>query len=269
MPPYVPLSPIPPQIQDATTSTNMSGGSFEFYLAGTTTPTNLFSDDSGTSIGSTITLNSGGYPESGGNVITLFRDAEVDIKIICKNATGGTVWTADNLDRLDASAIQVSSSVLLSTDAESALEEAKGDFKVKDAPTAKSEDTTLADDPDLSGWTLNTGSHYAIEGYLGYLQNVGDIQWTFQFSNTPTSPNYRYIAVDTGSNEVTDVSNLDSTVSITTLTDNAGAHVHIIGGFQANASSGGTMDFQWAQNSSNINDTTLLESSWIRLTRLN
>lgn len=97
MPTYIPLLPTPIQFQDTITSANMSGGKLEFYLAGTTTPTNLFSDSSGTSIGSSITLNSGGLPESGGNVITLFRDVDVDLKLVWKNALGSEIATSDNL----------------------------------------------------------------------------------------------------------------------------------------------------------------------------
>lgn len=69
----------------------------EFYLAGTSTPTNIFSDNSGTVVGTSVELNSGGYPESGGNVLTLFRDSSVNLKIVGKNAAGTTIWTADNL----------------------------------------------------------------------------------------------------------------------------------------------------------------------------
>ena len=94
---YIPLHAIPLQLQDPVTSVNMSGGSLEFYLAGTDTATDLFSDSSGTSIGVSITLNSGGWPESGGNVIFLFRDQSKAIKIVGKNAVGATLFTADNI----------------------------------------------------------------------------------------------------------------------------------------------------------------------------
>jgi hypothetical protein len=76
----------------------MSNGTLEFYLAGTSTATNLFSDNIGTSIGSSITLNSGGMPESGGNVITLFRDSAIAIKVVGKNASGAIIFTSDNLE---------------------------------------------------------------------------------------------------------------------------------------------------------------------------
>ena len=93
---YVPLVPIPLQFVDGN-GDPLSGGTLEFYLSGTSTPTNLFSDNAGTSIGTSITLNSSGYPSSGGNVITLFRDTAINYKIIGKTAAGVTIWTADTL----------------------------------------------------------------------------------------------------------------------------------------------------------------------------
>ncbi len=95
---FVPLIPIPIQFQDVTTSLNLSGGTLEFFLSGSSTPTNLFSNNTGTSIGSSITLNSGGFPESGGNVITLFRDSSIALKIVGKDAVGTIIWTADTLE---------------------------------------------------------------------------------------------------------------------------------------------------------------------------
>jgi hypothetical protein len=94
---YIPLSALPFQFQDTVTSRNMSGGSIEFYLAGTNTPTNLFSDSAGTSIGTSITLNSGGMPESGGNVITLWRDESIALKLVLKSAAGAVISTSNNL----------------------------------------------------------------------------------------------------------------------------------------------------------------------------
>lgn len=92
---YVPLSPVPLQFVD-TNGNVQSGATLSFFLSGTSTPTNLFSDNAGTSIGNSITLNSEGYPESGGNVITLFRDTSVDVKITLVD--GSTVWTSDGLN---------------------------------------------------------------------------------------------------------------------------------------------------------------------------
>jgi hypothetical protein len=95
---FVPLIPLPVQFQDSVSSLNMIGGTLEFYLAGTSTPTNIFSDNVGTSVGTSIDLNAGGYPESGGNVITLFRDSSISLKIVGKNSSDVIVWTADNIE---------------------------------------------------------------------------------------------------------------------------------------------------------------------------
>ena len=94
---YTPLQNTPIQLQDSVTSDIMSGGTLEFYLAGTTTATELYSDTDGTSIGTSITLNSGGFPSQGGNVITLFRNQSIALKIVGKNAAGAEVFTSDNI----------------------------------------------------------------------------------------------------------------------------------------------------------------------------
>jgi ABC-type amino acid transport system permease subunit len=93
---YIPITDIPEQFFDSAGDPLVSG-SLEFYLAGTTTATDGFSDNTGTSIGDTITLNSLGYPESGGNVIGLFRDQSKALKIVLKDAVGATVWTMDDI----------------------------------------------------------------------------------------------------------------------------------------------------------------------------
>lgn len=94
MPIYVPISNTPLQLVDA--SGPLSGATLSFFVSGTSTPTNLFSDNAGTSIGTSITTNSEGYPESGGNVITLFRDTAIDYKIELDD--GSVVWTSDGLN---------------------------------------------------------------------------------------------------------------------------------------------------------------------------
>ncbi|MBU8921798.1 MAG: hypothetical protein KOO63_08260 [Bacteroidales bacterium] len=93
---YIPLSNHQIQYVDSN-GDPLVNGTLEFYLAGTTTATSLFSDVDGTSVGVSVTLNSLGMPESGGNVIFLFRDQSKAIKIVGKNATGATLWTDDNI----------------------------------------------------------------------------------------------------------------------------------------------------------------------------
>lgn len=100
---FTPLQPTPLQFQDGNGDA-FNGAVLAFFLSGTSTPTNLFSDNIGTSVGNNITLNSSGYPESGGNVITLFRDSSIAIKLILfPNANAhdtltNAIWTADTLE---------------------------------------------------------------------------------------------------------------------------------------------------------------------------
>lgn len=100
---FVPLIPMPPQFQDGN-GDPFNAAVLGFFLSGTTTATPLFSDNTGTSIGTSITLNSSGYPESGGNVITLFRDSAIAIKLMLfTNAAAfatltDPIWTADTLE---------------------------------------------------------------------------------------------------------------------------------------------------------------------------
>lgn len=93
---YIPVTNIPTQFVDET-GLPLVGGSLEFYLAGTSTATDLFSDDAGTSIGTSIDLNALGYPESGGNLIFLFRDQSKALKIVLKDALAATVGTFDDI----------------------------------------------------------------------------------------------------------------------------------------------------------------------------
>lgn len=93
---FIPLSNHQIQYVDSS-GLPLINGTLEFYLAGTDTTTDLFSDVNGTSIGVSITLNSLGMPESGGNTIFLFRDQSKAIKIVGLNAVGATIWTDDNI----------------------------------------------------------------------------------------------------------------------------------------------------------------------------
>jgi hypothetical protein len=93
---YIPITDIPEQFFDSAGDPDV-GGSLEFYLAGTTTATDGFSDNIGTSIGVSIVLNSLGYPETGGSLITLFRDQSKALKIVLLDAAAATIWTMDDI----------------------------------------------------------------------------------------------------------------------------------------------------------------------------
>lgn len=75
----------------------VSGGTIEFYTAGTTTPKTVYSDNALTvSIGTTVTTDASGYPSSGGNKIIVYTGT-ADYKVILKKADGTVLATHDNV----------------------------------------------------------------------------------------------------------------------------------------------------------------------------
>lgn len=89
---YVPLTSVIPQLLDDNANL-LSGGKFKFYEAGTTTPTTVYSDASGTALGTEVTLDSDGQPQTAGGAKTLiWLDTGQNYKIEAVDSAGVTVW---------------------------------------------------------------------------------------------------------------------------------------------------------------------------------
>ena len=70
----------------------LANGTIEFYLTGTSTPTEIYSDSAGTSQGTSVSLNAIGAPQSSAGVaIALFFNDAITYKIIRKDASGTAV----------------------------------------------------------------------------------------------------------------------------------------------------------------------------------
>lgn len=82
--------------------TLLSGGTLEFYIAGTSTPTPFYIDSAATLGGTSVTLNARGEPEVSGNAVIIWLSSDVNYKVVAKNALGGTEWTQDNLAAANA-----------------------------------------------------------------------------------------------------------------------------------------------------------------------
>jgi len=96
MPTYYPASTFVTQYVD-TNGVPLVGGSIRAYLANTTTPAVMYSDDAGTAIGSTVTLNARGEPEVSGNTVLIWLDAAVTYKFTLNDASGVVIWTIDDI----------------------------------------------------------------------------------------------------------------------------------------------------------------------------
>lgn len=164
--------------------------------------------------------------------------------------------------------------------------------KTKTSATARNNTTTLADDPDLSAWSLAAGKLYSYRAVLYVTDNNGGggIRFRFQWSNAAqdnlmqivgsglsgfytTASASLPIAGDAGVSALGGGAGGTETCLITSNDLNGtNCYSYIItinGVFLANASTGGTFNFQWAQETSD-NDTSRVEAmSTISVTRLN
>lgn len=90
---YVPLVNLVPQFFD-NLGDPLVGGTLSAYVAGTSTPTNMFSDNTGTVAGTSVTLDSRGEPTT---IKLIWLDTAVNYKFILKDSNTTTIWTIDNI----------------------------------------------------------------------------------------------------------------------------------------------------------------------------
>lgn len=75
----------------------VSGAKLKFYNAGTSTPKEVFANDAlSTSLGSTVTCDSGGYPTSDGSTKTMVYVGTADYKLVITTSADVTIATHDN-----------------------------------------------------------------------------------------------------------------------------------------------------------------------------
>lgn len=96
MPTYYPATAFVPQFL-SDTGIPLSGGSISAFVAETSTPTPMYIDFDGTSAGAVITLNARGEPQVSGNTVIIWLDSAVEYKFQLKNASGVSIWTADDV----------------------------------------------------------------------------------------------------------------------------------------------------------------------------
>ena len=131
--------------------------------------------------------------------------------------------------------------------------------------------TTLTDDPDLAGWALEAGAWYSISGMLTVASATGpDLKMRMDFTNTPQDGDWAFITKrTTGSSSAygNPLAAFDADISH----NYAGTETliwYVEGTFQANATTGGTLDFQWAQNTASATNVTFHAGSRLSVTKL-
>ncbi len=134
---------------------------------------------------------------------------------------------------------------------------------------------TLATDNALNGLSLETGKYYALKIVLrGDIRFQADFQWRLMFSEDPVLP--RGVLFSPSFNRSR------TTAPVEVITPNSSTtYVHATNNnnfpppplvectFQANTTSGGMLDFQWAPNNITTNPCIIYEGSYMVLSKLN
>ncbi len=94
---FYPIALLPPQFSNPSNGENASGFILQARVAGTTTLTDFYSDDSGTSVGSAITLDSGGFTAVSGNVFVPYLDDSITYKFTLTDPDTLIQFTVDDL----------------------------------------------------------------------------------------------------------------------------------------------------------------------------
>lgn len=153
-----------------------------------------------------------------------------------------------------------------------AIAAAVAQTKVKPSSEARTSTTTLADDSDLAGFDVLAATEYLLEAAIRVTtaNDVPDFKYTFQFSQTPQAA--IGFLIDNGGTGVTDGTVSDVTLTSTNTRNSSGGSDYVLtirARVLGHATLDAVLDFQWAQNNSSANATTVSRGSFIRLTPTN
>lgn len=140
--------------------------------------------------------------------------------------------------------------------------------KIKTSDTTYSSDNTFTDDGQLAGYAMTANTRYRIDGYIEVTSNsAADIKLRLQFSNGAQDGHICLVGPGTtGTVRGDHVSGAASTLVPSIDTTDTG--FRISGFVHTNATTGGTIDLQHAQNTSNGVTTGLRAGSWLRFVEI-
>ena len=144
--------------------------------------------------------------------------------------------------------------------------------KTKPANETVASSVTLQDDDHLTGFELLPNKAYEFEVILEVNDGVGSggFRFILNFSQTPSEvPSGLIFALDPGAATESFVGSYgDFTINnlVFSITGTNNRAIKAFGRFTSNATSGGTVGLQWAQNVSDAAATTLREGSLMKVT---
>lgn len=183
----------------------------------------------------------------------------------------------DNIQQMPLSYLDTDNTLAADSDVKVASQKAikaytdnKIDYIVKQADETKNSDTTLADDSELV-IALEANTKYLIDILIGfYFDATPDIKLQLAFSGTLTSwLANKIICENDGSASFTNSFN-DATLTTThiiTSASNTNGILKINGIIEVGASSG-NLSMQFAQNTSDVGNTTVKKGSFIKINKI-
>ena len=141
--------------------------------------------------------------------------------------------------------------------------------RVKTVQTSSTSSVTVIDDAKLAGYVLEAATFYTIEGLLSVTSasSTPDFRFALQTDQTFVYSRWSYTGID---EDGTAIHDSDSTVTemIAAVVANKTNLLAIRGAIQTHATAEATVDFQWAQGTSDATAISLRHGSWLKFTKI-
>jgi hypothetical protein len=111
MPTYYPASTMVQHYHDPSTGELLSGGFLSALIAGTSTPTPMYSSAAGAASDTEIELNSAGEPQFSGVASVIYLDPAVTYDFVLEKADRSARWTIEDITATDGSLITFDGSI--------------------------------------------------------------------------------------------------------------------------------------------------------------
>lgn len=143
------------------------------------------------------------------------------------------------------------------------------EIRVKTGDESVTSSSTLQDDNQMVGFTVEVSTLYEIECFLfvTVASATPDFKLAWSFSQTPSQSQYVALSANASGTVTGDQSVMTTSVTyqIASAVDQS---FFIKGSFQTHATLAGILTLQWAQGTSDGTATILKDGSWMKITRI-
>lgn len=197
--------------------------------------------------------------------------SDVDVEFAAIQTAIATKYDSGDLATTNEAQAGTSTTTLMTPDLVDDFEQYRRILKSKSTDTAKTTDTTVADDPHLAAWSLSANYSYKVSGclFLDAAADAVDFDFLFQCSTAPADSimTIQNIATN-GTLETLGTTDITTETTVNLLINSTAQHMVWIEAILVTGASTTTFDLQWAQNASSASAVTLKEGSWLEVRRL-